>query len=334
MHEAASRSLKARLAAYHEVDAWESWGRLLPTLALLVAAWVPLFLPLPVAVRAPLAVVVAAVLLRLCSFAHDWAHGAILRGSRTGRWVAHAIGLIVLAPVKIWTDTHNFHHAHNAQLGAPALGAFPMWTLERYRRAGEAARFGYRFARSPVLIMAAWLLVFVLGLNVAALVRNARKYWSSAVALLVHAALHAGALLAGGSTTWILAVAMPYTLLGAVGAHLFYVQHTYPGARWQARENWSHDDAALACSSYMGMPQLMHWVTGNIGYHHIHHLQPRVPFYRLPEAFAGEAELKRAPDTSFGLRDVRHAFDLALWDPEAQRVVGWSELARTSRRQG
>jgi omega-6 fatty acid desaturase (delta-12 desaturase) len=78
----------------------------------------------------------------------------------------------------------------------------------------------------------------------------------------------------------------------------------------------------------------MHWATGNIGYHHIHHLQPRVPFYRLPEAFAGEAELKRAPDTSFGLRDVRQAFDLALWDPEAQRVVGWSELARTLHSKG
>jgi omega-6 fatty acid desaturase (delta-12 desaturase) len=314
------------LAAYHEVDAWESWGRLLPTLALLVAAWVPLFLPLPVAVRAPLAVVVAAVLLRLCSFAHDWAHGAILRGSRAGAWVAHAIGLIVLAPVKIWNDTHNYHHAHNAQLGAPALGGFPMWTLERYGRAGKGARLAYRFARSPALILAAWPLVFVLGLNVAALARSARKYWSSMVALLVHAALHAGAIAAGGGTTWLLAVAVPYTLLGAVGAHLFYVQHSYPGARWQERDTWSHDEAALACSSYMGMPRLMHWVTGNIGYHHIHHMQPRVPFYRLPEAFAGEAELKRAPDTSFGLRDIWHSFDLALWDPEAERVVRWSEL--------
>lgn len=314
------------MAAYHEVNVWESWGRLLPTLALLVVAWVPLFLALPVVVRAPLAVVVAAVLLRLCSFAHDWAHGAILRGSRAGGWIAHAIGVIVLAPVKIWRDTHNYHHAHNAQLGAPALGGFPMWTLERYQRAGKVARFGYRFARSPALILAAWPLVFVLGLNVVALTRNARKYWSSAVALLLHATLHVGALAAGGGTTWLLAVVVPYALLGAVGAHLFYVQHSYPGARWQERGAWSHDEAALACSSYMGMPRLMHWVTGNIGYHHIHHMQPRVPFYRLPEAFAGEPELRRAPDTSFGLRDICRAFDLALWDPAAQHVVRWSEL--------
>ena len=277
-------------------------------------------------VRAPLSVVVAAALLRLCSFAHDWAHGAILRGSRVGGWIGHLIGLTVLAPVKIWRDTHNFHHAHNAQLWAPTLGAFPMWTLERYRRAGTVARLGYRFARSPALILAAWPLVFVIGLNVVALTRDPRRYWSSAVALLIHVALHLGAIMAGGAATWFYAVALPYTLLGAVGAHLFYVQHSYPGARWQDQATWSHDDAALSCSSYMGMPRLMHWVTGNIGYHHIHHLQPRVPFYRLPEAFEGVPELKRAPDTSFAPQDILRAYNLALWDPAGQRLVGWSEL--------
>lgn len=319
-------TLAERLRAYHEVDRRRSWRRLWPTLAALLVAWPALFSPLPVAVRLPIAVLVAGLLLRLCTFGHDWAHGAIFRGSRAGAWVGHAIGVLVLAPVRIWSDTHNHHHRHTALLGAPPRGTFPVWTLDEYRRAGRAARLGYRLVRSPLAILLAWPLVFVLALNLAPLLQAPRRHRGSALALAVHAALHGLALSTGGLATWLLAIAAPYGLLGAAGAYLFYVQHNFPGARLFQPAAWRSSEAALAGSSYLGLPRLLHWFTGEIGYHHIHHLDPRVPFYRLAEAHAAEPELRRAPDTTLAPRDVLDALALAVWDGDRDRLIRWREL--------
>ena len=321
-------ALRDRLRGYHEADPRETMARLARTIAPLVVIWPLLFIPAgPLAARVGLAVLVGGLLLRCCSFGHDWAHGATLRGSKLGRWLVHGIGLVVLAPVRIWADTHNAHHAHNSLLRHPAVGSFPLWTLDEYRSARRLARAIYRFARSPLMMLLAWPIMFVLALNLVPGVRDPRRYASSLLALAIHAGLNALALALGGISTWAVAMALPYTLLGASGAYLFYVQHNFPGARWHEPDTWSPAAAALASSSFMAMPGLLHWFTGSIGYHHIHHLDARVPFYRLPEAYAAEPELRRPPDTSWRPADVRCALRLGLWDEASGRILPWREVA-------
>ncbi len=167
------------LSRFHERDPRDRLGRLgrslLLTVAILAVCLSPPELGVPAALRLAAGVLLGGLLLRLCSFAHDWAHGAILERSRLGAAAGHLIGLCVLAPVRIWRDTHDTHHANNARLGAPAIGALPLWTLEAWRAASPLARLGYRLSRSPALMLLAWPLVFVIGLNLVPLALQPRR---------------------------------------------------------------------------------------------------------------------------------------------------------------
>jgi omega-6 fatty acid desaturase (delta-12 desaturase) len=119
-------------------------------------------------------------------------------------------------------------------------------------------------------------------------------------------------------------VAIPYTVLATTGTWLFYVQHNFPGARWCTDAEWSRPRAAHEGSSYMAMPAALHWITGHIGYHHIHHLDARIPAWRLPEAFAAVPELQRPADTSWHPRHVRAALALAVQDGD--HMITWEAL--------
>ncbi|MCB0782756.1 MAG: fatty acid desaturase, partial [Flavobacteriales bacterium] len=109
-------------------------------------------------------------------------------------------------------------------------------------------------------------------------------------------------------------------------AYLFYAQHNFPTATFADKDGWSYVNAALGSSSYMKMSQVMHWFTGNIGYHHIHHLNARIPFYRLPEAFEAIPELQEAKTTSLMPGEIVRCLRLKVWDPQLGRMIGRREL--------
>jgi omega-6 fatty acid desaturase (delta-12 desaturase) len=129
-----------------------------------------------------------------------------------------------------------------------------------------------------------------------------------------------------GPLDWALALAVPYTLMSTAGAYLFYIQHNFPRAAHQDQAHWDRREAALSASSYLGLPAYLHWFTGNISYHHIHHYDVRVPFYRLPEAFAAIPEFTRPPDSSLRPRDVVRAFSLVTFDEPSGRMLTAREL--------
>ena len=112
----------------------------------------------------------------------------------------------------------------------------------------------------------------------------------------------------------------------ALGAYLFYAQHNFPDAKYRTKEEWSYVHAALYSSSYMKMSKLMHWFTGNIGYHHIHHMNSKIPFYRLPEVFEAIKAFQQPGVTSLSPRDIYACFKLKVWDPEQSRMIGLREI--------
>ncbi|HLT38392.1 MAG TPA: fatty acid desaturase [Enhygromyxa sp.] len=318
--------LRLRVRELRELDPRRSWRLLAITIALLVGAWTPVFLPIPWPLRLLDALLVGGLLLRLCSFGHDYLHGAILVRSKLARVVFTAVGLLVLAPPRAWNDTHNFHHAHNGKLPAQPIGAFPLLTAAAWREASPGMRVIYRLARSPLAMLLAWPGLFVLGLNLRYFLKNPRRYLSSGAALLLHGLAHALVWTTMGPLTWALALAVPYTVMSTAGAYLFYVQHNFPGAVHVSEAAWDRRDAALTASSYLGLPGWLHWFTGNIGYHHIHHYDVRVPFYRLPEAFATIPEFNRSPDSSLAPIDVARAFALVCFDEQSGRMLAAREL--------
>lgn len=318
--------LRARLREFRETDPRESWRLLGVTVALLAVAWTAALSPLLLPVRIAASLATGGLLLRLCSFGHDYLHGALLARSAAARGVFSAVGALVLAPPRVWRDTHNFHHAHNGRLPVTAIGTFPLLTAREYRAAPGWKRAAYRVARSPAAMLLAWPALFVVGLNLRHFLRHPVRYLSSGVALALHGLMHVLVWTHLGPLTWALALALPYTVMSAAGAYLFYVQHNFPGAAAHAEDAWDLRDAALSSSSYMALPPWLHWFTGNIGYHHIHHFDPRVPFYRLPRAFAEIPAFTRAADTSARLSAVRAAFALVAWDEERGRMITAAEL--------
>jgi omega-6 fatty acid desaturase (delta-12 desaturase) len=318
--------LRLRVREFREVDPRRSWRLLAITLALIAGTWVLVFMPFWWPLRLAFALLLGGLLLRLCSFGHDYLHGAILARSKLARVLFTGVGLLVLAPPRAWNDTHNFHHAHNGKLPGQPIGAFPLLTTTAWREASFVQRLVYRMARSPVAMVLAWPGLFVLGLNLRYFLKNPRRYASSGAALVLHGLVHTLVWTQAGPLTWALALAVPYTVMSTAGAYLFYIQHNFPRAVHSMESTWERRDSALSASSYLGLPRVLHWFTGNIGYHHIHHYDARVPFYRLPEAFAAIPEFTRSPDSSLRPLDVARAFALVAFDVQSGRMLPAREL--------
>ena len=273
--------------------------------------------------RLCLSVLAGLVSVRMFILYHDYLHGALLRGSKLVRAVLYPYALWVMTPPKVWRETHNYHHNHTAQLVGSSIGSFATMTVESYSQATPSERLRYRLVRHPLTVVFGYFTIFMLDMCLMSFVRSPRKRWDSLLALLLNWALAAVLISRFGVATWFFAAFLPVFIATGLGAYLFYAQHNFEGLRIQPRESWAYDRAALESSSYMETGPLMSWFTGNIGFHHVHHLNPTIPFYRLPEAMAAMPELQNPGKTSLAPREIAACFKLKLWDPAQQKMVGY-----------
>jgi len=174
-------------------------------------------------------------------------------------------------------------------------------------------------------IAAGYGTVFLSGMCLRPFLRHPRQNFDSGVALILHLLLLATAWKLGGVQVMVFAIVLPLAIASAVGSYIFYVQHNFPEVEIRGRHEWTYAASALHSSAYIEMGPVARWFLGNIGFHHVHHLNPRIPFYRLPEAMQEIPELRDPPRTTLGWRDVVTSFRLKLWDPERnvlQMVAG------------
>ncbi|HEX7899147.1 MAG TPA: fatty acid desaturase [Planctomycetota bacterium] len=297
-----------------------SWFDVLSTLLLLVGLLTFTLLDVPLYGQAAAGFLAGLVAVRMFVLYHDYQHGAILRRSRLARIFMSLYGLLTLNPPSPWNRSHNYHHANNSTTPGASFGSYPMMTREAYAKAGRWARWKYRAARHPLTILMGYLTVFLYGMTMRPFLLNPKKHVDCALALGLHGGLV-------GGFAWLDPQGLLFTLwlplftASVVGAYLFYAQHNFPDARLKPRAGWDMVWAARWSTSYMKLSPLLHWITGNIGYHPVHHLNARIPNYRLAEAFAAIEELQVAGQTSLSARDVYRCLRLKLWDEEADRLV-------------
>ena len=276
-----------------------------------------------------LTVPAAAFVVRVFMIQHDAGHGSLFRGRAVNDWVGRLIGVFTLTPYADWRFAHGVHHASAGNLDQRTLGAVDMLTVEEYAALPRVRRLLYRLYRHP-------LVLFGLGPAYVFLVRQRLPAQLSGGGLapwvgVMGANLATALFIAGG--IWLfgplafLSVWLPTMVLAAtLGVWLFYVQHQFESTFWARQSQWHPHTAALHGSSYYDLPPLARWFTANIGVHHVHHLNSRIPFYRLSEVLRDFPELK-----TIGRMTVAESLataPLALWDAHAGRLVSFREASR------
>jgi omega-6 fatty acid desaturase (delta-12 desaturase) len=276
-----------------------------------------------------LAIPTAGFLVRVFVVFHDCAHGSLFPSKRANARVGTVLGLFVLSPFRRWRHDHAVHHATSGDLDRRGVGDIVTLTVSEYRARSPREQRAYRLIRHP-LVMFGVGPVFAMIVGPRIVARGARPRMRNSV-LGTDAAL----VVLVGALCWLmgwdafLIVWAPAALLaGSVGIWLFYVQHQFEDAYWQNAADWSYADAAMRGSSYLKLPKVLQFFTGNIGFHHVHHLNARIPNYNLPRAHDADPRFAEVPTLS--LRDGLRAVRLKLWDEDAGRLVTFAEAARSS----
>jgi len=312
-----------------------TWGRSLLDLATSLAPYlvltVAMYLLVDVSVWLVLALGVLAggFLLRTFIVFHDCTHGSFLPSRRANRWLGVFCGLLVLQAYENWRTDHWAHHGSAGDLDRRGQGDVPTLTLSEYRSRSWRGRLGYYLFRNP-------LVMFGIGPIYSLMVMP--RFWGGHASraqkrsvlftdIGVAAAIAALCLTVGWQAA--LLVQLPaWIVAGTAGVWLFYVQHQFEDVYWENTESWSYADAALRGSSYLKLPAVLQFFTGNIGLHHVHHLNARIPNYNLQRAHDENPIFHDVP--VLGIRDGLRSTRLKVIDDASGRLLTWRE-ARAAR---
>ena len=251
---------------------------------------------------------------------HDCSHGSFLPSRRANAWLGALLGLLVLAPFRRWRHDHAIHHATSGDLERRGVGDIPTLTLAEYAARSWRGRVGYRVFRHPLVMFGLGpIFAMIIGPRIATRSQRPRLRHSVLGTDLALALVVGGLCWLIGWKDFLLVWAPCSLLAGSIGIWLFYVQHQFEDAYWKQSSQWSYIDAALQGSSYLKLPKLLQFFSGNIGLHHVHHLNAKIPNYNLQRAHDETPVLHQVPVLT--LRDGLRATQLKLWDESRATLI-------------
>jgi len=320
-----------RSAALREFQhpTWRSSAQVATTATGLAGGWILTDRALAVSwpLGAVCSLIIAVFTVRAFIIFHDCGHGSFTRSRRLNTVIGSVIGVVVFVPYAHWTRAHRRHHATTGDLDRRGSGDVWTMTTEEYRAASPGRRWYYRIYHNPFFLMSVGPLikfVIVERLILDPELTDRRLRISVYLTNAGIACFVAGMCFWMGPSRYVAVQLMVLTFGGIPAVYMFYVQHRFPGTYWRRHADWDYVEASLASSSLLALPQFLHWITGNIGFHHIHHLAPRIPNYRLPDAQAACPELQ--PGRTLTLKtSLRALCTTNLWDETAGRFVTFGE---------
>jgi omega-6 fatty acid desaturase (delta-12 desaturase) len=320
-----------KLAKYFKADwkksTWQLINSVIPYFILLVALYISLDYSYWITLL--LAIPAAGFMVRIFIIFHDCGHGSFFKSGRANTIVGYFTGLLVFAPYHEWRFNHARHHATCSDLDRRGIGDVWTLTIKEYQNLEKWSRFWYRLYRNPIVMFGFGPLYLFL-VNHRLKSKSARQREKRSVNLT-----NLGVLTIVIVATYFIGlkaylfIQIPIIIFGGMaGIWLFYVQHQFEDTYWERHENWDFYYAAIQGSSFYKLPKVLQWFTGNIGYHHIHHLSSRIPNYNLPVCHDQIPEFKAVKPltllNSFKLAKLR------LWDEDNERMVGFDFLAKNT----
>ncbi len=315
------------VAKYQNPQRSKSIGQLLNTLIPYFLLWFVMLKALSITfwLMLPLSVIGAGLLVRIFIIFHDCGHGSFFKSQKANNFWGFITGVLTFTPYHYWRHEHAIHHSNAGDLDERGWGDVWTMTVEEYLKASRWTRIKYRFARNPVCLFLIgptilFLIVHRLPLGkVGARGANSVHITNLGITLM---ALSMSLLL--GFKTYLL-IQLPILMVAAsTGIWLFYVQHQFEGVYWERHKKWDFVTEALKGSSFLKLPKILQWFTGNIGFHHIHHLCPRIPNYHLEKCYKENAIFQKIKPIT--LLTSFKSLTFRLYDEQHKRLVGFGYL--------
>ncbi|HTD65642.1 MAG TPA: fatty acid desaturase [Candidatus Limnocylindria bacterium] len=279
----------------------------------------------------PLAILAGAFTVRIFIIFHDCGHGSYFKSRWANDLTGFLAGVLTFTPYYHWRWEHNIHHASSGHLDKRGVGDIWTLTVEEYLQASRWKRFAYRLARNPFLLFAiAPLYLFLFRQRLpsrGASKRERHSVYAMNAALLAMAAAFS---LVFGVVPYVIIQSIILMVAGGLGVWLFYVQHQFEGVYWERGDDWDYTAAALQGSSFYKLPKILQWFSGNIGFHHIHHLSSRIPNYNLERCHRADPIFQQVRPVT--LISSLKSFTFRLWDESERKLVSFRHV-RKHRRQ-
>ena len=315
---------KAIVAEYQKPNRWRASWQLLNTIGTYVLVWYLLYLSLSISwwLTAPIAILAGGLLIRVFIIFHDCGHHSFFRSSWANDFWGFITGLLTFTPYYHWRWEHSIHHSAAGDLDRRGVGDIWTLTVEEYLQSSRGRRFAYQLARNPVILFfIAPLFLFLVRQRFPSKGAKPRELISVWTMNLAIAVMVGTLIYFFGFLPWLFIQLIVTGVAGGGGVWLFYVQHQFEDVYWERSENWDYTAAALQGSSFYKLPKILQWFSGNIGFHHIHHLSPRIPNYHLEACHRSDPLFASVPPTTlFGsLKSLR----FRLWDESSGTLVSF-----------
>jgi acyl-lipid omega-6 desaturase (Delta-12 desaturase) len=332
---AAQPAWKDIVARYQKSEVWPGVWQVANSLVPYATLWCLMYFALQVSwwLTLPLAVLAAGFLVRVFIISHDCGHGSFFPSRKANDILGFITGVVTFVPYYHWRWEHALHHATSGDLDRRGTGDVWTLTVQEYLEASRWKRFAYRLARNPVVLFGlAPLFLFVIKMRLPASKAPRRERHSVAWTNLAIVGVAAGLSLVFGLKAYLLLHLLIITVSGTAGVWLFYVQHQFEGVYWERSTDWDYATAAMQGSSFYKLPKVLQWFSGNIGFHHIHHLSPRIPNYHLEKCHLAEPLFQTVKPVTFFASFKSLTF--RLWDEQRQKLVGYRALRVLRKQQG
>jgi omega-6 fatty acid desaturase (delta-12 desaturase) len=325
--EAENNNWREVVRKYNKPDPLKSTWQIVNSLGPYIILWYLMYLSLEISylITIGLSVLAAGFLVRMFIIFHDCGHGSFFRSQKANRIIGTILGSLIFTPYDRWHQTHAKHHATVGNLDRRGDGDVQTLTVDEYKQLPKGKRLLYRIYRNPFFLFGiAPFLLFVLAFRFTKKKMNTRERRSIYTTNLMMITYVTGLVLLLGWKEFLM-IQIPILIFATTaGVWLFYVQHQYEGVIWVRGDEWDYRKMALQGSSYLKFPKLLQWFSGNIGFHHIHHLSPMIPNYNLEKCHRENSMFDEIEPVTFipSIRTLR----LRLWDEQRGRLVSFKKV--------